>query len=72
MAKGIKVTNLFTGKATTYGKVSAFREDAKSHYDRSVAGIIDALGDAYEAGRPTGTYEWLLGVEVAGTDTKAA
>lgn len=64
MAKAIKVTNLFTNTETTYEKVDTFREEAKTHYDVSVAGLIDRLADAFATGRPTGTYEWMLGVKV--------
>ena len=62
MNKTITVTNLFTGKTTTYATVNAFRKDAKDYYDESVASLIDKMSEAYADGRPTGTYEWMLGV----------
>lgn len=63
-AATVKVTNKFTGKTTAYEGINAFRKEAKAHYDRSVASLIDTLSDAYEAGRTTRTYEWMLGVDV--------
>lgn len=62
-ATTLKVTNLFTGKETTYTNINGFRKDAKAYYDVSVAGLIDTMSDAYENGRPTATYEWMLGVK---------
>lgn len=62
--KAIKVTNLFTGTTTDYDGVDTFRRDAKAYYDASVAGLIDTMSDAYTAGRPTATYEWVLGVRI--------
>lgn len=72
MNKAIKVTNLFTGKTTAYEGIDAFRKDAKDHYDVSVAGLIDTMSDAYADGRPTFTYEWMLGVRIEDACDKAA
>lgn len=69
MRKAIKVTNVFTGVETIYDGVDALREDAASIlHDGSATGLVNMLADAYAQGRPTGTYEWLLGVKVADVD----
>lgn len=63
MKNTVKVTYLFTNKTTAYASIDDFRVDAKNHYDVSVAGLIDTMSDAYEHGRSTETYEWMLGVK---------
>ena len=40
-AATVKVTNKFTGKTTAYEGINAFRKEAKAHYDRSVASLLD-------------------------------
>lgn len=68
MSHQIRVTNRFTGKATTYDGIEAMREGEKATSDAGLAALIDMLADAYAGGNPTDTYEWLLGRDVAAVE----
>lgn len=69
MGKAIRVTNLFTGKTTTYKDVRAFYNEVENR-DKELAGIVGMLSDAYATGRSISTYEWLLGIKVEEADAE--
>ena len=65
MEKHIRLTNLFTGKETTYGDIEELRNGAKGSCDASMERLIDMMVDAYADGRKIDTYEWILGVKLS-------